>query len=127
MKYILLLMITLCFSIANASDFEISDSGLKYIILEEGKGKKPSKDDTVWVHYKGEIESGYVFAKTTNPERFELTKVIKGWTEGIQYMKTGSVYKFIIPPHLAYGKSGIKNLVGPNDNMIFTIQLISIE
>ena len=75
-------------------------SGLQYIVLKEGKGKKAKTTDRVKVHYHGTTVDGTVFDSSVDrgtPSEFGVTQVIKGWTEGLQLMKVGSKYKFFIP------------------------------
>lgn len=131
MKNILITVLLSMISFASlSSDFITTESGLSYKVLEQGSGKNPKSSDTVKVHYIGRTETGFIFDDSTKrgkPAKFRLNQVIKGWTEGLQYMNVGSVYKFVIPPQLGYGKNGIKGIVGANDNMVFVVQLISIE
>lgn len=107
----------------------VTASGLQYQVLTEGSGPKPTADNKVKVHYRGTLLDGTEFDssyKSGQPISFALTGVIKGWTEGLQLMNTGSKYKFFIPSELAYGDRG-SGPIGPNEVLIFEVELLSIE
>jgi len=104
-------------------------SGLQYKIIQEGKGKKPTADDNVVVHYKGTLLDGTVFDssyKRGKPLTFPVNGVIPGWTEALQLMKAGSKWKLFIPAKLAYGKRGGGRVIGPNATLIFEVELIKV-
>ncbi|WP_150137853.1 FKBP-type peptidyl-prolyl cis-trans isomerase [Candidatus Enterovibrio escicola] len=107
----------------------ITDSGLMYQVEMLGEGSKPSAEDRVVVHYKGTLINGTQFDSSYDrgqPMSFELNRVIKGWTEGIQLMPVGSKFKFVIPPELAYGSE--KTPVIPvNSTLLFDIELLEIK
>ncbi|OGS20024.1 MAG: hypothetical protein A2252_01895 [Elusimicrobia bacterium RIFOXYA2_FULL_39_19] len=105
-------------------------SGLQYKVIKEGKGAKPKATDTVKVNYKGTLIDGTEFDssyKRGEPATFPINGVIKGWTEALQLMNTGSTYELYIPSALAYGENGAGGTIGPNAVLIFTVELISIE
>jgi len=104
-------------------------SGLQYKVIAKGKGKNPTLDDIVTVHYKGTLLNGTEFDssyKRKGPSSFPLKNVIKGWQEGIQLMKAGSKIKLFIPPELAYGEQGAGKFIGPNSALIFDVELLKI-
>ncbi|SDW95272.1 FKBP-type peptidyl-prolyl cis-trans isomerase [Marinobacter mobilis] len=106
-----------------------TDSGLQYEVLEEGEGDKPTDADMVKVHYTGELLSGEVFDSSRDrgePVTFGLTQVIAGWTEGLQLMNVGSRYKLYIPSDLAYGPGGNRG-IGPNETLVFDVELLEIN
>lgn len=108
----------------------VTESGLVYLVLEEGKGEHPGPSSNVKVHYVGTFEDGTVFDNSRDrgsPAVFPLNAVIKGWTEGVQLMKPGARYRFEIPPELGYGDTGARELIPPGSTLIFEIELISIE
>ena len=107
-----------------------TESGLQYEVLEEGSGASPSAEDEVTVHYHGTLLDGTVFDSSVDrgePATFPLNRVIPGWTEGLQLMKTGAKYKFFIPSSLAYGPRGAGGDIGPNETLIFEVELLSIN
>jgi FKBP-type peptidyl-prolyl cis-trans isomerase FklB len=105
-------------------------SGLQYEVLVQGSGPKPVPTDKVTCHYHGTLIDGTVFdssVKRGQPATFPLNGVIKGWTEGLQHMPTGSKYRFFIPPQLAYGDRQVGGQIGPNSTLIFDVELISFQ
>ncbi len=105
-------------------------SGLQYKILTVGTGPMPTASDTVVCNYRGTLINGTEFDssyKRGQPATFPLRGVIKGWTEALQLMPTGSKWQLFIPPDLAYGPRGAGNVIGPNATLIFEIELISIQ
>lgn len=107
-----------------------TDSGLQYEVLSEGYGDQPTGADTVVVHYEGSLIDGTVFDSSyerDNPATLPLNGVIEGWQEGLQLMKEGAKYKFFIPAALAYGESGAGQRIGPNEALIFEVELLEIK
>ena len=104
-------------------------SGLQYSVMKEGTGEKPKSTETVKVHYHGTLLNGTVFDSSVDrkePATFPLDGVIKGWTEGLQLMPTGSKYKFVLPSELAYGERGAGGDIGPNAVLTFEVELLEI-
>lgn len=108
-----------------------TDSGLQYKIIEAGEGDSPKATDRVTVNYRGTLINGEEFDSSYGrgePTTFGLNQVIRGWTEGIQLMKPGAKYEFYIPGDLAYGeRGGPGGQIGPNETLIFEVELISFE
>ena len=103
-------------------------SGLQYEILTEGAGPKPSASNKVTCHYHGTLINGTVFDSSVRrgqPATFPLNAVIKGWTEGLQLMPTGSKWRFFIPANLGYGERQVSAQIGPNSTLIFDVELLS--
>ncbi len=103
--------------------------GLEYKILTEGKGPKPTSSDTVECNYRGTLIDGKEFDssyKRGKPAQFAVTGVIKGWTEALQLMPVGSKWQLFIPADLAYGERSPSPDIGPDDTLIFEIELLSI-
>ena len=104
-------------------------SGLQYEIVKEGNGRQPKASDTVCCHYEGTLIDGTVFDSSYRrgmPAEFGLRQVIAGWTEGVQLMKEGSIFKFYIPYNLAYGEHGAGADIPPYAALIFTVELIKV-
>ena len=103
-----------------------TNSGLQYIVIEEGSGKSPGPQDQVTVHYEGKFIDGRTFdssKKKKKPATFRLNGVIKGWSEGLQLMKEGGKSRLFIPQNLAYGQRGVL----AHRTLIFDVELISVE
>lgn len=112
-------------------DVKVTASGLQYKVITMGDGPKPTETSEVTVKYKGTLIDGTVFDSTDNnggePITFGLNQVIKGWTEGLQLMPTGSKFIFYIPSDLAYGDNGAGGLIPGGATLIFEIELISFK
>jgi FKBP-type peptidyl-prolyl cis-trans isomerase FklB len=105
-------------------------SGLQYEIITEGDGPKPSATNKVTCHYHGTLIDGTVFDSSVlrnQPATFPLNMVIKGWTEALQLMPTGSKWRLFLPPALAYGDRQTGAHIGPNSTLIFEVELISFN
>lgn len=105
-------------------------SGLQYKVIEEGSGRSPGLNDLVTVHYRGALLDGTVFDSSFDrgePVQFRLNQVIRGWQEGLQLMNEGSRWMLYIPPKLGYGERGTGDVIGPNETLVFEVELISVE
>ena len=105
-------------------------SGLQYEMLFPGTGMRPNRYSTVTVHYIGKLTNGSVFDSSVQrgqPATFSLQQVIAGWQEGIPLMQEGSKFRFTIPPHLGYGSVGAPPKIGPNETLIFEVELIRVH
>lgn len=104
--------------------------GLQYKVITEGTGPKPTINDTVTVHYAGQLLNGDEFDssyKRGQPATFPVNGVIPGWVEALQLMKVGSVWELYIPASLAYGEQGAPPVIGPNETLIFKVELLGIN
>jgi FKBP-type peptidyl-prolyl cis-trans isomerase len=106
-----------------------TESGLQYEILTTSDNNaSPLADDEVEVHYHGTLINGVVFDSSVDrgePSKFKVNQVISGWTEALQLMTVGDKWKLFIPSDLAYGETG-NNSIGPNETLIFEVELIGI-
>ena len=106
-----------------------TDSGLQYEVIVEGEGIKPGPFDIVQVLYEGMLSDGTVFDVSEDPEdptEFPLDRVIPGWSEGLQLMKTGGKSRFYIPSKLAYGERGVGMIIPPHSTLIFNVELLGV-
>ena len=114
---------------AKKDDVVTTDSGLQYEVLKEGDGATPTENDKVIANYKGTLIDGTVFDSSYDrgePATFPVNGVIQGWQEALKMMKEGSKWRIVVPANLAYGPRGAGNLIGPNETLIFEIELIAI-
>jgi FKBP-type peptidyl-prolyl cis-trans isomerase len=105
-------------------------SGLQYKVLEAGEGPSPKPEDQVKVHYTGSLIDGTIFDSSIErgePIVFGVSQVIPGWTEALQMMSPGARWMLYIPPALAYGENGAGGVIGPNQALIFEVELIEIN
>jgi FKBP-type peptidyl-prolyl cis-trans isomerase FklB len=105
-------------------------SGLQYKVVTEGKGKQPKSTDTVVAHYRGTLINGTEFDSSyqrNEPATFPVGGVIKGWQEALPLMKEGAKWQVYIPSDLAYGPRGAGGDIGPNEVLIFDIELLSVK
>lgn len=107
-----------------------TESGIFYKVLTAGEGEKPSVSDTVKVHYKGTLKDGTEFDSSYargEPIEFPVGGVIKGWQEILPMMPTGSKWEVAIPSDLAYGENGAGDSIGPNEPLVFVIELLEVK
>lgn len=112
------------------SGVKTTASGLQYKVLKEGSGAQPKESDTVSVNYRGTLINGNEFDssyKRGQPATFPVNGVIKGWTEALQLMKTGSKYQLFIPSALAYGERAAGPDIAPNSTLIFEVELLEVK
>lgn len=107
-------------------------SGLKYIDAVIGTGASPKTGETVTVHYTGYLLDGKKFDSSVDRKQpFSFTigvgQVIKGWDEGVSTMKVGGKRKLIIPPALGYGTRGAGNVIPPNAELVFEVELLNVK
>ena len=105
-------------------------SGIQYSVISAGEGTSPSASDTVVVHYKGSLIDGTEFDSSYSrgePATFPVSGVIPGWQELLQLMKPGDKWSVVIPPDQAYGERGAGSKIGPNETLLFDIELLEIK
>lgn len=109
-----------------------TESGLIYTITHEGNGARAKAGDKVVMHYTGKLTNDSIFDSSifrAEPFVFKLGvgQVIKGWDEGVALLNVGDKATFTIPPHLAYGANGAGGVIGPNETLIFDVELLEIK
>ena len=112
---------------ASADGVQVTESGLQYRVVKAGTGAKPTSADSVEVHYEGRLINGTVFDSSYSrgqPVTFGVTQVIPGWTEALQLMSEGAEYELTIPSELAYGAGCAGGAIGPNEVLIFKVELL---
>lgn len=113
---------------AKKEGVSVTESGLQYEVLQAAEGAKPAATDTVKVHYTGTLTDGTKFDSSVDrgePVEFPLSRVIPGWTEGVQLMNVGSKFRFTIPSELAYGERDM-GTIPPNSVLVFEVELLDI-
>lgn len=112
---------------ANKDGVVVLESGLQYKVLTAGSGAIPAPENTVEVHYVGTLIDGSEFDSSIKrgvPAQFGVTQVIPGWVEALQLMKEGAKWELYVPAGLAYGPGGTGGLIGPNQTLIFEVELL---
>lgn len=104
-------------------------SGVQYKILTAGEGRTPVDSDLVTCHFRGTLLDGSEFDATEEgvPVSFKLSGLVVGWKEALKLMPAGSRWQMFIPPALAYGERGFGNAIGPNETLVFDLELLAIE
>lgn len=106
-----------------------TESGLEYQMLREGDGASPTMNDQVVVHYRGTLTDGSQFDSSYDrgePATFPVNGVIAGFGEALQLMSVGGHMRVTIPSELAYGEAGAGSVIGPNETLIFEIELMEV-
>lgn len=114
---------------AKEKGVKTTKSGLMYLVEKAGSGEAPKNTDTVVVNYKGTLIDGTEFDNSYTrgePLSFRLDGVIPGWTEGLKHIKKGGKIKLVIPPDLAYGKTGVPGIPA-NSTLVFDVELLDIK
>jgi FKBP-type peptidyl-prolyl cis-trans isomerase len=104
--------------------------GVQYKVIEAGEGESPELTDTVKVHYTGKLINGTMFDSSVQrgePATFRVGQVIKGWQMALQEMKVGDKWMLYIPSELAYGAQGSPGAIGPNEVLVFEVELLAIQ
>lgn len=117
------------FSKGDPAKIKTTASGLQYEVIEEGTGTSPKMGQDVTCHYAGWLMDGTLFDASYQrgaPSTFQLGRVIPGWKEGLQLMKEGATYRFIIPAELGYGKRGSPPTIPPDATLVFHVKLIKV-
>ncbi len=114
----------------NKEGVVVLPSGVQYKVLKEGTGKSPEPTDTVVVDYVGKTIEGKEFDSSIargKPAVMKLNRVIKGWQQAVPLMKEGAKWEVVVPPAQAYGPRGAGHTIGPNEALIFEIELHQVK
>jgi FKBP-type peptidyl-prolyl cis-trans isomerase FklB len=104
-------------------------SGVQYKVIKKGSGKKPTEADTIEVNYRGTLIDGTEFDATESghPALLKVSSLIPGWKQAVSNMQAGSKWQIFIPPQLAYGERGVGMDIGPNEVLVFEVELLQIK
>ena len=114
---------------AKRTEVVTTASGLQYEVLASGTGEMPSAEDQVTAHYHGTLIDGAVFDSSVQrgqPLDIPVNGVIAGWQEALQMMRVGDKWKLYVPSELAYGKAGAGGAIGPDEALIFEVELLAV-
>lgn len=108
---------------------QATPNGLLFKILTLGSGSKPTEADQVEVAYRGALTNGKVFDATPagRPATLKVGSLIAGWKQALAMMPAGSKWQVVVPPELAYGERGVGSDIGPNEVLVFDVELIAIK
>ena len=111
-----------------ASPIHTTASGLRYEVLKAGTGDEhPTDQDIALIQYKGSLPSGKVFQETQQPTPLPVAGSVPGFSEGLKLMTKGAKYRFWIPSYLAYGEQGSPPVIGPNELLVFEVELLGVQ
>lgn len=113
----------------NRQGVQALPNGVLYKVLREGQGRKPMESDMVEVNYRGALTNGVEFDATEpgKPANLKVSSLIVGWKQALSVMPVGSKWQIVIPPALAYGERGVGNDIGPNEVLVFDLDLVAIK
>ena len=104
-------------------------SGMQYLVLESGTGAVATMQDSVEVHYRGQLVTGEIFDSSVERGKasvFPLKSVIPGWRQALLKMRVGDKWEIYLPAQLAYGSRSPSELIAANSALIYEIQLLAI-
>lgn len=104
-------------------------NGVAYRVLKAGTGPKPVESDTVVTRYRGTSIDGVEFDATLEGKTstLRMNQVIMGWREALKQMPVGSTWQIVVPSSLAYGERGVGGVIGPNETLMFDVELLEIK
>ena len=108
---------------------QVSPGGVLYKVIKEGSGKKPLESDMVEVNYRGSLINGTEFDATEpgHPASLKVSALINGWKQALSMMSVGSKWHIVVPAQLAYGERGVGTDIGPNEVLVFDLELVGIK
>jgi FKBP-type peptidyl-prolyl cis-trans isomerase FklB len=104
-------------------------SGVQYKVINAGHGRKPADGDMVECNYRGTLLDGTEFDATEagKPATLKLSQLIEGWKETLKLMPEGAKWQIFIPSQLAYGPRGVGSDIGPNETLVFEVDLLAVK
>lgn len=119
-------LITFCN--AHSINYTVDTNGIYYQVIDQGSGNTPDMNSTITVTYTASTLDGNIIEdKTTKPVTEQLSEFIEGWRIALPYIQKGGRIKMVIPSSLAYGCTGISNLIAPNSPLYYDVVLINVE
>jgi FKBP-type peptidyl-prolyl cis-trans isomerase len=108
---------------------QVSPGGVLYKVIQEGSGRKPLESDMVEVNYRGSLIDGTEFDATEpgHPANLKVSALINGWKQALSMMSVGSRWHIVVPAQLAYGERGVGSDIGPNEVLVFELELVAIK
>lgn len=114
-------------SLENKPDYQFLDYGLAYKINQASNGAVPQRNSQVKLKYIGRHLNGEEFDRNDTPAWLSIQGVLPGWRLALQNMPAGSHWTLVIPPHLAYGERGAADRIGPQETLIYDLQLLDVQ
>jgi FKBP-type peptidyl-prolyl cis-trans isomerase FklB len=110
-------------------DAQILPNGVAYRVLKAGNGAKPVESDSVVTVYRGVSIDGVEFDATLDGKTstMRMNQVIMGWREALKHMPVGSKWEIVVPSPLAYGERGVGETIGPNEVLVYEVELLEIK
>ena len=117
------------FCTANGINYTIDSNGIYYQVIDPGSGSKPNMNSVITVTYSTSLLNGQVIDTThfTTPATLALNQFIEGWRIAIPYIQSGGHIKMVIPSSLAYGCTGVQNLVPSNAPLYYDVLLLNVS
>jgi len=117
------------FGVPPEDELESNYEGLQWKVIQPGHGDRPTLQDPVTIHWAGRLLDGTVFDSSfarAEPLNSPIPGMLESWRMGLQMMQEGEIRVFVVPSRLAYGKRGHPPLVGPDEPVLFWIQLLKV-
>lgn len=104
-------------------------NGVAYRVLTAGNGPKPLETESIVVRYRGTTVEGVEFDATLDGKTslLRMNQTIMGWREALKQMPVGSKWEVVVPSTLAYGERGVGGAIGPNETLMFEVELLEIK